>query len=140
MRSIDSPYKDSELKHSEIKLTESQVVLGDNDKVKCIFTASCDKHYVKSKMQLLVAKHILSMNNGPNNQNCGYCRRIGYCNISIETRILSSNCPYYYKFSMKSVEKLVVSNPCTNRPELCLLCGNVFWIYNFETHYFNSHP
>jgi len=89
------------------------------------------KHYIKPKMRLHAAKNILSMNNGPNNQNCGYCGRIGYCNISIETlkqgtRIPSSNCPYYYKFSIKSVEKVVVSNPCIIRPELCLLFGNVF--------------
>ena len=68
-----------------MKLTESQVVLGDNDKIKCMFTASSDKHFVKLKMRLHMAKHILSMNNGPYNQNCGYCGRIGYCNISIET-------------------------------------------------------
>ena len=38
--------------HFEIKLTESQVVLDDSDKVKCMFTAWCDKHYVKLKMRL----------------------------------------------------------------------------------------
>ena len=78
-----------------MKLTESQVVLGDNDIVESLRVKNIMSN---PKMRLHVAKHILSMNNGPNNQNCGYCGRIGHCNIWIETlrhgtRILSSNCP-----------------------------------------------
>ena len=57
-RSIDSPYKDSKIKHFEIKLTESEVVLDDSDKVKCMFNSKCET-------QNAIVWHILNLNSGP---------------------------------------------------------------------------
>ena len=95
-------------------------------------------------MRLHVAKHILSLNNGLNVQTCGYCGRIGHCNISLKaqkhgTNIPFSNCPYYYNFSLKSADNVVKSNPCTNRPEHFLICASDFWTYNFAPSFKNSH-
>ena len=35
-----------------------------------------------------------------------------------------SICPYYYKFSLKSAEKISNRNPCTNRPVKCSICSS----------------
>ena len=59
-----------------MKLTVSQTVLGDNDKVKYMFIASYDKHCIKPK-------HTFSLNNGPYIQTWSYLGRIAYFNISI---------------------------------------------------------
>jgi len=39
---------------------------------------------------------------------------------------------------MKPVAKNF-NNKCTNRPEACSICGEVFLTYNFESHFNKSH-
>ena len=74
-----------------------------------------------------VVKQTLSMPNGPNAIIYGFCGITGDCNIRKKNttgviEIPGSNCDYYCKFNLKSVNKSTKTKPLTNRPIECLLC------------------
>ena len=141
VRSIDSPYDTTTLE--VFKLESSVPISSDTDKFKCK-VLNCNKRYTKASMRGHVAKHILNLADGPSVQSCGFCGLSGNCSISlienVKNAIPHSNCDYYYKFSIKPVAKeFSISGKCTNRPEVCKLCEQVFWTYNFESHFKKSH-
>ena len=57
------------------------------------------------------------------------------------SQVVSSNCDYKVKFSLKSAEKFTKSSPCTNRPVICSLCKTktVNWSYNMYLHMKEKH-
>ena len=55
------------------------------------------------------------------------------------SKIISSNCEYKVKFSLKAAEKSSKSSPCTNRPVNCHLCKVVKWSYNMLGHMRKEH-
>ena len=52
---------------------------------------------------------------------------------------VSKDCKYHYSFSLKSAEKVLAFNPCTNRSIKCELCSLVVWSYNIQIHYTLNH-
>ena len=97
-------------------------------------------------MRIHIGKHIISGRLKKNVNLCGYCGIIG-CSEEIKQGSIKtifkpkSNCRYLYEFNFKSVAKKHLSekSPCSNRPAKCKTCDNVYWSYNLEQHYLESH-
>lgn len=114
-----------------------------DDKLKCRI---CNESHSRSRMRVHIGKHLLSGRIKKNSNVCGYCGIIG-CSIEFKQGSVKSimkpksNCRYFYEFNLKSVAKKSLSEnaPCSNRPVNCKNCFNVFWSYNLEQHYLESH-
>jgi hypothetical protein len=96
-------------------------------------------------MRQHIGAHLLKKIDSISIMTCGYCGRVGTCNISIKVNVSKtilpvSSCLYYVKFSMASAANVVTSSPCTNRPDTCSICGQVFWTYCFKAHFDSMHP
>ena len=100
-------------------------------------------------MRLHVGWHILKGHLRPSTDLCGFCGKNG-CQVALQkgskgskrNKILKvwSDCEYYHIFNFKSdYEKVVPSNPCTNRPVICEICQGTYWTYNMKIHYEQSH-
>ncbi|KAJ8456665.1 hypothetical protein ONZ45_g18629 [Pleurotus djamor] len=123
----------------------------------------CGKVVTDNKMRDHVSRHILFsrfnqtesglLQDPGDSHPCGYCGRSQTCSISLarssKSEIPASNCPNYYKFSMKSALKPTKSGMSTNRPVYCPLCherhgkadsSHIHWTYNLEEHLLAEHP
>jgi len=145
IRQIESPYSSDIIQNFKIKV--DKLVIADGDKLPCLFS-NCKNKTVLKNMRTHVAKHLLRLPNGPHTHSCGFCGKVG-CSINLVVTSgrgsysvygPESNCVYAYKFSLKSVEVLKKNMICSNRPIQCKICNNIYWFYNFETHYKESHP
>ena len=110
----------------------------DGSKVKCTI---CRQKIVKKCMRLHIGKHILKSE--VDVHWCGYCGSIG-CTISLKktshnTLIPTSNCVNFVKFLLKADESVKERNPCSNRPERCDVCKEIYWSYAMEKHYGEKH-
>ena len=54
-------------------------------------------------------------------------------------KIISSNCEYIVKFSLKAAENSSKSSQCTNLPVNCCLCKVVKWSYSMLGHMRKEH-
>lgn len=157
------PYRDASGNSSLISDAGSKVLsttLKEGD-IGCFI---CGKITQQNKICDHVAGHILAMfYSCPEKKfvapvgldnTCGSCGRSGTCTIGIikknGTEAPHSNCPNYYKFSMKTAAKSTKTGPSTNRPVICYLCqehdGNtkslpeyIFWSYNLAQHLEKDH-
>jgi len=47
-----------------------------------------------------------------------------------------SDCQYFHCFKFKKTyDKVIRSNPCSNRPVTCEICKGLYWSYNIRAHY-----
>ena len=111
------------------------------DKIKCKL---CEKQLLIKNMRKHIGFHIL---NDSLEYVYGFCGMSG-CSIDIihgsgrgktACKIISSNCEYKDKFSLKAAEKSSKSSPCTNRPLNCRLCKVVKWSYSMLGHMRKEH-
>lgn len=158
------PYRDSDGGISLISDAGSKV-LSETLKEGEVGCFMCAKVLQRNKIRDHVAEHILATIHGRAQKElkmpvgsenpCGSCGRSGTCTINIVkkngTETPQSNCPNFYKFSMKTAAKSTKSGPSTNRPVICYLCqerdGNtkslpeyIFWSYNLLQHFNDAHP
>ena len=84
----------------------------------------CEKQLLIKNIRKHIGFHIL---NDSLEDVCGFCGMSG-CSIDIihdsgrgttASKIISSNCEYKIKFSLKKAEKSSKSSQCTNRPVNC---------------------
>ena len=113
--------------------------LGTEVKVNKIKCKLCEKQLLDKKMRKHIGSHILI---DSLEDVCGFCGMSG-CSIGIvqgsgrgktASKIISSDCEYRVKLSLKAAEKSTKSSPCTNRPVTCSLCNVTEWSYNMLGH------
>ena len=106
--------------------------LGTEVKVNKIKCKLCEKQLLDKKMRKHIGSHILI---DSLEDVCGFCGMSG-CSIGIvqgsgrgktASKIISSDCEYRVKLSLKAAEKSTKSSPCTNRPVTCNLCNVTEW-------------
>ena len=97
--------------------------------------------------KLHIGQHILLGNLTTHSNTCGFCGGLT-CQIKIilssgsgvhKTFAPHSNCTFFYKFNLKSAEKVSARTPCTNRPVSCSICSETYWSCNLKQHYLEKH-
>ena len=88
----------------------------------------CDKTLSSKTTRRHVGMHILSDNLS---NVCGFCGLPG-CLIGIACgsgcgKIISSNCDYKVKFSLKAATWTTKTSPCANQPVSCQIYKSIFW-------------
>jgi hypothetical protein len=135
-------------KFFKINIKDDYVV---DEKFQCLICTNykCEK----SKMRHHIGKHILNKDIEIDVHLCGFCGKIG-CSIGLDTtsgrgsyKTLgpSSDCKYFYQFSLGAAMKSSKYSPCTNRPVECSICLSkkknfICWSYNLVVHYKDQHP
>ena len=107
----------------------------------------CAKLVPIERMRQHIGKHLVKLEINPNQKTCGFCGCIG-CSVELKksgigkkaVNIVASDCKYFLKYNLAASKKSTTYSPCTNHPDNCSICKNVYWTYNMEEHYKFSHP
>jgi hypothetical protein len=140
---VANPYNADVL--SLLLINLRSIAISNDSKTKCRI---CSKQVKLALMRSHIGKHIIDGTVKRHEHLCGFCGIVG-CKISIVKTSgygtsanygPDSDCKYKIRFSLGAVAKGSKSAPCTNRPVKCAICQNIYWSYNLEQHFENSHP
>jgi len=143
LKSLRSPYCNQRVLDlfiiHDLKINNSK-----SSKVKC---DTCSKLVPIERMRQHIGKHLIKLEIDPNQKTCGFCGCIG-CSVELKksgigkksVNIVASDCKHFLKYNLAASKKMTTYSPCTNHPDSCSICKNIYWSYNMEEHFKFSHP